>query len=73
MQAIMIKVLLPVLIKVVEEMMTSDAIKTYGDKLFDIVEDYVADSESQIDDVLVLPAIQKLREHLNIPDLPDNE
>lgn len=72
MKGLLIKALLPVLVKIVEEMVTTDAIKIHGDKLFDLIEDYVKDTKNQYDDAFILPIVKKLRGTLNIPDLPDN-
>lgn len=46
--------------------------KELVDGLFDKIEDVVQDTGNDIDDVLVLPIVQKLREILDIPDFPDN-
>lgn len=59
---------LPVLMGFVEEMLKPENIQTYGDKLFDFVEDAVVASETTFDDMTVLPLIKSLRVGLNIPD-----
>jgi hypothetical protein len=53
-------------------MVTKEQAKAFLDKMFDLIEEFVADSENAIDDVIVLPIIQKAREFLDVPDLPDD-
>lgn len=57
--------------KVLEQIVTKESFAKYGDKLFDLIEDVVADSETKIDDVLVLPVVKSLRAALGVADLPD--
>ncbi len=59
---------MPMIISMIEEMITSENIKKYGDKLFDLIEDFVADSETKVDDATVLPLIKAARLALGIPD-----
>lgn len=68
MQSIVLKVLMPIIIGMMEDLLTPKNLQKYGDKLFDFIEDAVADSETKIDDLTVLPVIQLLRQTLNIPD-----
>lgn len=64
------KIIQMILAKVIEhiaqEILTEVMLKKYGDQLFDLIEKVVVDSENKIDDVAVLPMVQKLREILNI-------
>ena len=59
---------LPILMGIVEEALKPEHVKEYGDTLFDLVENLVIDSKTQIDDKTVLPVIKALRAGLNIPD-----
>lgn len=63
-----LKLALPIIMGVVEELLKPDNIKTYGDNLFDFIEDAVSNSETTIDDATVLPVLRALRAGLNIPD-----
>ena len=65
---IILKLALPIIMGIVEDLLKPENIKIYGDKLFDMIEDMVAASENTIDDVAVLPLIKALRIGLNIPD-----
>ena len=47
--------------------MSPENVKAVIDKAFDMVEQAVADSASEWDDVLVLPMVKALREALSIP------
>ena len=58
----------PMIQNIVAELLKPENIQTYGDKLFDFVEDAVVNSETTIDDALVLPMVKQLRTVLNIPD-----
>ncbi len=68
MKEMLLKMAMPMVIGMIEEMITSENIKKYGDKLFDLIEDFVADSETKIDDATVLPLIKAARIALGIPD-----
>ena len=68
MNKILLSIALPVIIKVIEELLNPENIQKYGDKLFDFVEDAVKSSSTTIDDKTVLPVIRALRIGMNIPD-----
>lgn len=55
-----------------EKMITKENVQVYGDKIFDLFEEFIQDSETDIDDKLFLPAIRKVRVLLDIPDFPDD-
>ena len=63
-----LKMAIPIIMQIVEQLLSPENIIKYGDKLFDFVEDAVASSETTIDDKMVLPLITALRQALNIPD-----
>lgn len=50
--------------------LSAEEMKHLLDRAIDIVEQKVADSESQVDDIL-LPVLRLVREVLSIPDYPD--
>jgi hypothetical protein len=62
---------LQALLTVALAFLTKDQLKQFADMAFDFVEKAVQDSSNTIDDALVLPVIQRLREAFDIPDLPD--
>ena len=64
----LLRMVLPILMQIVGSILTPENIKLYGDKLFDLIEDFVKDSETTIDDVTILPIIKAIRLGLNIPD-----
>ena len=68
MNKILLSIALPVIIKVIEELLNPENIQKYGDKLFDFIEDAVKSSSTTIDDKTVLPVIRALRIGMNIPD-----
>lgn len=51
---------------VVKEIVTTENKNKYGGKLFDLIEQVVTDSETKIDDVIVLPVVKALRAALEI-------
>ena len=63
----MIKLAIPILMQILGKLLSPENIMLYGDKFFDLIEDFVADSETTIDDILVLPMIKALRIGFNIP------
>ena len=73
MNKLLLQIALPIIQKVIEELMSPENIQKYGDRLFDFVEDAVKDSKTTIDDTLVLPLLETLRKSLNIPDLPEEK
>ena len=68
MNEMIMKLALPVIMGIVQELLSTENIKKYGDQLFDFIEDAVANSATTIDDVTVLPVIAALRSGLGIPD-----
>lgn len=48
--------------------MVVDKLKELADAVIDKAEDYIAESETELDDTYLLPAIAALREAFNIPD-----
>ena len=64
----LLKMLIPIVMQVVESLLSPENIKAYGDKLFDFIEDAVTSSDTTIDDATVLPVIRALRAAFNIPD-----
>lgn len=68
MKEMLLKMALPMIIGMIEEMINTENIKKYGDKLFDLIEDFVKDSDTKVDDTIVLPLIKAARVALNIPD-----
>jgi len=63
-----IRMLLPMIAKMLNDLVTVETIQKYGDQLFDFLENAIADSATKVDDVVVLPIIKKIRETLGIPD-----
>ena len=60
------KIASPIIAGVVNDLLSEENLKQYGDKLFDFIENAVKDSKTTIDDALVLPIIQSLRKSLEI-------
>ena len=65
---IVLKMAIPIIMQIVEQLLSPSNIKKYGDKLFDFIEAAVANSETTIDDMAVLPLVKALRIALSIPD-----
>ena len=64
----LLKLALPILMGVIGKLLSPENIALYGDRLFDLLEEAVKDSETTVDDAMVLPVIKALRLGLNIPD-----
>ncbi len=60
--------LIPALMTILKEVFTRENYQYYGDKLFDLIEEFVKDTKTTIDDKVVLPVVAELREFMNIPD-----
>lgn len=67
MKEMILKMAMPMVVNMIQEMITEENIKIYGDKLFDLIEEFVIDSKTKIDDATILPLIKAAREALNIP------
>jgi hypothetical protein len=63
-----LKLAIPIIMQIIEKLLSPENIIKYGDKLFDFIEDAVVTSETTIDDATVLPLIKALRNALSIPD-----
>ena len=63
-----LKLAVPIIMQIVEKLLSPENIVKYGDRLFDFIEDAVQSSETTIDDMTVLPLIAALRHALSIPD-----
>jgi len=68
---IVIKTLTYLINKIVEYTFTVENYQKYGDRLFDYLEELVADSENDIDDAVILPLLRQMRALLSVPDLAD--
>jgi len=65
---LVMKLALPIIMQIVEQLLSPENIRKYGDSLFDFIEDAVTSSKTTIDDTTVLPVIEALRNGLAIPD-----
>ena len=63
-----LKMAIPIIMEIVEKLLSPENIVKYGDRLFDFIEDAVESSDTTIDDITVLPLIGALRKALGIPD-----
>jgi hypothetical protein len=63
-----LKMAIPIIMQIIEKLLSEENIKLYGDKLFNFIEDAVKSSETTIDDMTILPLIKALRLALDIPD-----
>ncbi len=62
------KVLIQNLITVLMTMLTPELMRKFADMVLDFAEDAVQDSSNKLDDALVLPICNTIRETFNIPD-----
>lgn len=60
--------LLLTLIEMLLKSLKPEMLKTIADKILDFVEEKVADSETEIDDRIVLPIVQMIRDTFGIED-----
>ncbi len=56
------------LVKLIIGMLNAKLLRQFVDTLLDFIEDFVAGTKSDIDDAIILPVCNALREILNIPD-----
>ena len=60
--------LIQLALQIMLSLLSPELLKTFADKLFDMIEEFVSDTENDVDDALVLPLIGLLREAFDIPD-----
>jgi len=65
MKTMLLKMLVPMLLNAVEEMMTKENFQKYGSKLFGILKEFIVDTETKMDDRL-LPLIEKIEGMLGL-------
>ena len=68
MKAWLFEKMIPMAISYLLSLAPADVIRELVDKVFDLAEDFVMNSETKIDDAVVLPILAQLREAFNIPD-----
>ncbi len=56
------------LVKLIIGMLNAKLLRQFVDTLLDFIEEFVAGTASDIDDAIILPVCNALREILNIPD-----
>ena len=64
----MLKSVLSALIPIILGLLTPHQLRRFADMAMDFVEDAVQDSTNKVDDIVVLPILQRLRDTFNIPD-----
>lgn len=57
---------LPSLVELITAMISEENKQKYGKMLFDMMEQFVVDSETTIDDIVVLPIVKAARNALGI-------
>ena len=67
-----IETVLTLLVSVLLPKLTPEIIKKGLDAFFNTIEEAVHNSDTQIDDITVIPVIKLLRETLNVPDSNPN-
>jgi len=67
MQAYLLKMLLEMVLK----RLTEEQLKAWADMALDYLEDAVKESDTQVDDILVLPLIDLIRDAFGIEDGED--
>lgn len=60
--------LIGMLLGMVMKMFSPEILREFMDKILDAIEDAVAKSENTVDDAVVLPLVNMIREAFNIPD-----
>ena len=61
------KLAMPIIMGIVEEALTPENFKVYGDKLFDFIEKFVKDSKTTVDDATILPMLAAARAAMGLP------
>lgn len=56
------------LVKLLLSLLTPELLRAFTDMLLDFVEEFVLGTKSKVDDAVVLPLCETIRETFNIPD-----
>ena len=56
------------LVKLIIGMLNADLLRKFVDMLLDFIEDFVVGTKSEIDDAVILPVCNALRNILDVPD-----
>jgi len=64
----LLKLLLPIILKLVENLLSPENIKKYGKKLFALLREFIADSETKWDDKTLLPVLDLFEKGLGFDD-----
>lgn len=62
-----------VILSLIPKTHVGEIIKTAEDAFLDAIENFVARTDNDIDDAVILPAIKGIRKYLNIPDCDEGE
>jgi len=68
MKAMMLKMALPIILGLVEDMITPDNFKIYGKKLIGLAREFVKDTETKVDDKIMLPLLDAAEKALGITE-----
>ena len=65
--------LMAMLVGVIMKLFTPELLRTFLDLVLDFIEDKVEGTKSTVDDRLVLPICDMIRQAYNVPDDDDNQ
>ena len=68
MKTMMLKMAMPIILGIVEDMITPDNFKVYGKKLISLAREFVLDSETKVDDKIVLPLLNAAEKAIGLND-----
>ncbi len=68
MKNLMMKMAMPILLGIIEDMITAENFKIYGKKLISLAREFVLDSETTIDDATVLPLLNAAEKALGLEE-----
>jgi len=66
MKNMMLKMAMPILLGIIEDMITPANFKVYGKKLINLAREFVLDTETTIDDATVLPLLDAAEKALGL-------
>ena len=68
MKNLVLKMALPIILGLVEDMITPDNFKIYGKKLIGLAREFVKDTETSVDDTIVLPLLDAAEKAIGITE-----
>jgi len=73
MKDLILKVSLPIILGIVEDMITPENFKIYGKKLIQLAREFVLDTETKVDDKIAIPLLDAAERAIGVAHAPSDD